>query len=88
VTVEVGKTVTVGPVVTVTVAVSYFAASVLLMALTVTVSEVLLLVGAVYFPVVSIVPIVALPLSVSFTYHFTPAASELGVIEYANCAVL
>jgi hypothetical protein len=51
------------------------------MAFTVTVSDVLLLVGAVYFPVVSIVPIVLLPLRVSFTYHFTPAVSELGVIE-------
>jgi hypothetical protein len=81
VTVEVGNTVTVAPVVTVTVAMSYFEVSVLLMAFTVTVSEVLLLVGAVYFPVVSIVPIVLLPLSVSFTYHFTPAVSELGVIE-------
>src|SRR5262245_8798434 len=88
VTVEVGKTVTVGPVVTVSVAVSYLDVSVLLMALTVTVKDVLLLVGAVNFPVVSMVPMVLFPPKVSFTYHFTPAVSELGVTEYANCCVL
>src|SRR5215470_868412 len=88
VTVEVGKTVTVAPVVTVSVAVPYLDVSVLLIALMVTVKEVLLLAGAVNFPVVSMVPMVLFPPKVSFTYHFTPAVSELGVTEYANCCVL
>src|SRR5215510_7116453 len=82
VTVEVGKTVTVAPVVTVSVAVSYLDVSVLLIALMVTVKDVLLLAGAVN------VPMVLFPPKVSFTYHFTPAVSELGVTEYANCCVL
>src|SRR5262249_13718053 len=40
------------------------------------------------FPVVSTVPMVLFPPKVSFTYHFTPVVSELGVTEYANCCVL
>src|ERR1700756_4455125 len=88
VTADVGNTVTVAPVLMVTVAVSFLVVSVLLMASTVTVKEVALVFGAVYFPVVSIVPIVALPPNVLLTYHLTPPVSEVGVIEYANWAEL